>query len=131
MITVAPQTELSIDASRLLNYLRNYCTDPSRSKTHRSIAEALSIPDRSVIDLADELLQAGHVVIARVRPPMGIWLLDPSSPTDHGREAYEYHTALRRRAGSIYVRARHVRLALARLEAQRHRETSGQLTLFN
>ena len=121
---------LSGDAALLLSYLERFAPRPDLAKADRVIAAALGKGERSIIDLADELLQAGHVVVARTVFPMGRWLLLPNAGPDLWQQARDYVAGLDARAISIHARAKHARQALERMEASRPTDSRGQQRMF-
>jgi hypothetical protein len=128
----AQSSELSADARRLLEHLRRWATEPDRAQTDRELAAVLNLPQRDLVDLADELLRHGHMVIARTGAPPGRWILLDGDPDQaHWFQAREYAAGLDARAKGIHARAKHAREALATLEARRQVEpTTGQGRLF-
>ena len=117
----------------LLDYLRRFATRPERARSHATIADALNLGIRSIVDLADELLRAGHVVVARVTSPFGCWLLDPAKATvAEWEEARAYRGSLNDRGVKILARRQHVDSALRRAEAERPAPVpaGGQARLF-
>src|SRR5688572_26166328 len=75
--TARTPAPLSREAQRLLNYMRDWAHCRELARTDEQLAHAAQSPVRNVIDLRDELLQHGHIVIAEVTRPMGSWLCDP------------------------------------------------------
>jgi len=102
--------DLSPEADRLYGYLMERA--PSRDLARRDavIAAALDLDVRHIIDLADELLAVGFLVLAETAPPAGRWLLMPG---DDLAPAHRYARSLRSRALAIMLRARRVRTAIA------------------
>jgi hypothetical protein len=92
----------------------------------RELARSARLPQRDIIDLADELLAAGHIVIARCAPPMGRWLLPPGADLAPARE---YLAQLHGRGLKVLARERRLRRAIELAEQRRDPETSGQLKL--
>lgn len=122
---------LSPDAMRLRDLLRRFAFSPATARTDRSIASDLSIPERVVVEVADELLQAGWLVVARCKSPPGRWiLLDDDTDPAHIQEARDYAKQLDDRAIGIHVRAKHARDALAAREARRGTQFARQGRLF-
>lgn len=129
MTTLSQQVELSPDAARLLAYLQAYADQRGLARTDRYLAALLRVPIRQVIDLADELIRAGHVVQAEVQPPHGRWL-NRCQTADMVREAQRYAASLHDRGVSILTRRKHLVEAIAAAEARRQTETTGQHRLF-
>ena len=98
---------LSIAATRLLTSLRARAAP----QTDAALAVATGLPERDVIDVADELLIAGYLVCATSASPSGRWL----GTIEHARQ---YDRVLRMRALKILVRRRHLRQAIARARGQ-------------
>lgn len=117
----------SSPASRLLEYLKRWAGARERAKTDAAIAAALGIPVREIVDLADELLAAGHLVVAEVTAPHGRWLLAPTADLAPARH---YANSLGRRGVSILLRRKHLRRAIARADAARLIDSTGQRRLF-
>jgi len=124
------QSELTIDAQRLLNYLRNCAASRAQARTDRQIAAALELPERVIVRLADELLTHGVAVIATCAHPMGRWLLTGGASDEDWAEARKYVEVLAGRAKRIFTRRQHAEAALRRTEARRRVESTGQRRLF-
>lgn len=107
-------------ACELLAYLRSSAHRPDLAKTDAVIAAALELPERSIVDLADELLQAGHLVVARVVAPFGRWLLIPERADPAAWDEARAHVAsLHDRGVKVLARQQHAASALRRSEARR------------
>jgi len=124
------QSELTIDAQRLLDYLRNCAASRSQARTDRQIASALGLPERVIVRLADELLTHGVAVIATCSHPMGRWLLTSGAGEEDWAAARKYVDVLKGRATRIFSRRQHAEAALRRTEARRRVESTGQRRLF-
>lgn len=120
-------TTLSQNAQRLLQWLQAYAARRDRATTDAQLAAAIGVPHRDVIDLRDELLQAGHIIVAETEKPAGSWLC--VQPADLPR-AKRYADSLDQRARSIFVRRQHLQAAIAAAEARQAIETNGQRRLF-
>jgi len=118
---------LSPPARRLLDYLQLYCCGPAQAKPDRLIADVLDCPERQIIDLAGELLEAGYMVLASCQSPCGRYLLDERGDLEPG---HEYVRSLRSRALWILRRYKRAKNAVAAAEARRLVETTGQRRLF-
>ena len=121
------QTALSTDAQRLLHVLQVCCHARHLAKPDRELAVRLELPERSMVDLADELLAAGHLVIAETIAPMGRWILDTAQDL---APAKSYDRVLGSRAVKIFRRRRNLRRAIYRVESARAVESTGQRRLF-
>lgn len=124
---------LSPSACELLDYLRRLAHRPDRSRTDAAIAADLDLPERSIVDLADELLRAGHLVVARVSAPAGRWLLIPERAGEpEWTEARGYVASLHDRGVKILARQQHAASALRRSEERRTAPVppGGQARLF-
>lgn len=124
------KASLSSDAQRLLHYLQTYAHKRGLAKTDRHIAGALRLPIRSIIDLADELLTGGHIVLAEVTPPHGRWICGCRNAGEV-QEAWRYADSLRDRGISILARRKRLVQAIRATEALRKVETTGQGRLFS
>ena len=62
------QQPLSPNALLLLDYLRRWAPRPELARTDRVIANALHLPERVIVDLADELLRAGFTTDSSIQP---------------------------------------------------------------
>ncbi len=102
---------LTAEAARLLTALRAN----EGPQTDRHLAGQAGLSVRQIVDVADELLQAGYLVVATTSPPFGRWLGTIA-------DARTYERVLRSRALKILIRRRHLRQAIAR--------QAGQLDMF-
>lgn len=106
-------------ALELLAYLRSAAPRPDLAKTDATIASALECPERSIVDLADDLMVAGHLVVARVVAPFGRWLLIPSRADQAAwDEARAYVASLHDRGVKVLARQQHAASALRRAESE-------------
>jgi len=91
------------------------------------LGHRLGTHPRNVINIAGELLAAGHLILASCDNwAGGRYLLRPG---DDLRPAYEHRDALRKRARKILLRRRNLIRAIRRAEALHEPETDGQLHL--
>jgi len=114
----------SDNAGALLAYLRARANRREDAKTDKVIARALRCHVREVIDLADDLIRAGHLVIAETRKPCGRWILE--HVTADVAAAQRYDAALKQRAARIFARRRNVRRLVATAIAAAAVEPNGQ-----
>jgi len=120
---------LSPEAQRLLDALRTARDrhGPGQPLTDARLAQAVGVPVRRVIDLAYELIAAGHLVVAscdRIAP--GRFLLLPG---DDLRPAWQYLRVLESRGRKVFTRLQHFRTALEAAERTTAVDTRGQLSL--
>jgi hypothetical protein len=109
--------DLSANALALLTLLKAHgATAPARALTDRQLAPLLDLPERDIIDLAGELLDAGHPVAAVCTGRPGRFIAER-------HDLREYVLSLRRRALKVLRRYSAAKRALQRIE-------SGQLPLF-
>lgn len=130
--STSPESPPSPNALLLLDYLRRWAPRPELARPDRVIAKALNLPERLIVDLADELLRAGHLVVASCVHPMGRWLLRPEAPEEHWQRARDYVASLKERGVKILARQTHAASALRRTEAARLSPppVGGQARLF-
>ncbi|HMQ14404.1 MAG TPA: hypothetical protein PKC49_00365 [Phycisphaerae bacterium] len=136
-------SDIGESATRLLSVLRSArAYTPAGALTDAELARRAGVPRREVIDLAMRLLAHGYLVLARVTPPYGRWLvcvegvagMEASDRDALLRAAYQYADDLDGRARAVFVRAAHVRRAIGELEVALRRQgtlfegrsTSGQ-----
>ena len=124
------QSRVTGNAQRLLVYLQRFAPRPDIARTDEVISRALEIPERTVIELADELLQAGHMIVASVTFPAGRWLLTEDAPDEYWLKARKYADGLTSRAIQIHARAKHAKSAMEVMEQRRRVRTNGQANLF-
>jgi len=122
------ETTLSAPAAELLAFLQRHAYKREFALTDRHIAGEMGIPVREVIDLADELIRAGHLVIAETSPPHGRWLCVPMGDLAAARA---YANSLGRRAIKVFRRRKHLRAAIAAAELSRPVGSTGQHRLFD
>ncbi len=125
--TTQPEPSLAAQRLRYELELIRARLGVGRMTTDRELARLVGVNVREVVDLAGELLTAGHLVIAScdVRNP-GRCLLFPQ---DDLRLLQVYIDSLSTRAKKILNRRKHLRKARATAERKRQVGTDGQLSL--
>jgi len=122
------QTELSTHAVALLEVLRRAAFLRGLAITDKVLASRIGVPARELIDLADELIQAGHVVVAEVSDPKGRWLCTRAEDLTAARR---YANSLGRRGVRVLRRRKVVRWAIERADlALPEMDSTGQYLLF-
>ena len=121
---------LSAEAACLLGALRKHeCYRNDKALTDARLAEICHVPERTVIDLAGELLDHGYLVVARVTPPYGRYLVLPGDDLSAARN---YAEQLVGRVKGAAARARKVRACIRRYEQQMFpADDRGQGNLFS
>lgn len=121
-----PCGPLSEQAVRLLSVLRSVARGPENATPDKRLAELCQVAPRIVVDLAGELLDAGYIVIASCKPPMGRFLLEPG---DDMAPARAYLASLRRRGIRVLRRRRRLASAIEQAEQSRAVRDDGQRAL--
>lgn len=120
MTTPAPQ--LSELAMRLLRLLKRHATERRHAITDATIAGMIDVDARKVVDLAGELLDAGHLVVAETTSPPGRWLVSRVEDLHYARH---YGAVLGHRAVANWRRSRTVRRLIDQMAAAQRADTTG------
>lgn len=97
---LSPRAELLLQT-----FIRLGAFDAANAVTDARLAKMTGIPKRDVIDVRDELLDAGHLVVARTVKPKGSFI-DMGIPASE--ESGHYQDSLESRGKKILVRASRV-----------------------